>query len=876
MRAAMALNPGTKLGPYEIQSLLGAGGMGEVYRARDTRLQRDVAIKILPSSLAQDQDRLRRFEQEAKAVAALNHPNLLTVFDVGTAPMAGQADATGAAAAPAASPFIVSELLEGSSLRERLTSGALRERKALDYAIQIAHGLAAAHERGIVHRDLKPDNLFVTNDGRVKILDFGLAKLTETISADADATLQLATQAGVVLGTVGYMSPEQVRGKPADARSDIFSFGVVLYEMLAGRRAFHGETAADLMSAILNHEPPELTSTNQEISPALDHIVHHCLEKNPLQRFQSAGDLAFQLAEMSGVRSSAATRAIAGAPAEIVSRPWVLASLGAIVLASLIAATWFLARSTAHPEPPKFVQLSYQQGYVDSARFLPDGQSIICASRWGSDADFSLSTGRLDSQGLRPLGVLASSIASVSPGGELLVLQNMQSVGPGYVRAGTLARLPLGGGAPRPVLDSVQYADWAPDGKDFAVVRFVPERHVYLLEYPTGNVLYETSGWISNPRFSRDGKMIAFLDHPIFGDDLGVVAVTDLQGHRKQLSGSFGSTQGLAWSPHGDEIWFSAIKTGVFRSLFATTLSGHERPLLSAPGNVDIQDALPDGRVLVADLSIRLILMVSTPDHPQPRDFTWMDWAEGMRFSQDGKQILFGDEHSGDSYGTFLRNLDGSPAVRLGDGDPLDLSADGKWAISRLPVAPNQILLLPVGAGETRQLTHSKVSHVTARWLPDGRIFSVGNEPGHPERTYLVDRNGNETSLTPEGVLAVAATGDGKRLLVRNSDFSQYQLFPLDGSPPQPLSLLQKDDRPLDFTLDDAALLVRHPGTQGAVEIWRVELASAKRTLLRSIPFPEVVSISGGMTVTVSRDGKNYAYRYSRRISTEYVLEGLR
>jgi len=868
----MALTTGTKLGPYEIQSLLGAGGMGEVYRARDTRLQRDVAVKVLPSSLAHDQDRLRRFEQEARAVAALNHPNLLTVFDVGTAPLAQET--SGAGAAP--SPYIVSELLEGSTLREQLATGALRERKALDYAIQIARGLAAAHERGIVHRDLKPENLFVTNDGRVKILDFGLAKLTEVSSLDNDATMQSVTQAGVVLGTIGYMSPEQVRGKSADARSDIFSFGVVLYEMLSGQRAFRGDSAADLMSAILNQEPPELSTTNHDISPALDRIVHHCMEKAPQQRFQSAGDIAFQLGEMSGLRSSTAARTIAGTTADKLSQPWIIASAGAALGILLIAASWFLARSTVRSEPPSFTQLSFQQGYVDSARFLPDGKSIVCASRWGSDAALGLFTGRLDSQGLRSLGVLADAIASVSPAGELLVIQNSKSVGEGYVSAGTLARLPLGGGAPRPILDSVQYADWAPDGKDFAVVRFVPERRVYRLEYPVGNVLYETTGWVSDPRFSRDGKRIAFLDHPIFGDDQGTVAITDLQGHRKQLSGSFSSAQGLAWSPGGDEIWFSAVKDGVFRSIFATTLGGRVRHLLSSPGSIDIQDALPDGRVLVADVSDRRILMVSTPDHPQARDFSWMDWAFGMRFSADGKQILFGDQHSGAMYGTFLRNLDGSPAVRLGDGNPEDLSADGKWALSILPTAPLQYLLLPIGAGEPRQLTHSNINHSAARWLPDGRIFAVGNEPGHPLRTYLIDLNGKETPLTPEGVIARAVAADGKRLLTSAADFSQFQLLPLDGGQPQPLPQLQKDDRPLDFTLDGAALLVRRRATQGAAEIWRVELTGSKRTLLHTIPLPEVPSITSGIGVTVSRDGKSYAYEYSRRMSTEYVVEGLR
>jgi eukaryotic-like serine/threonine-protein kinase len=245
------------------------------------------------------------------------------------------------------------------------------------------------------------------------------------------------------------------------------------------------------------------------------------------------------------------------------------------------------------------------------------------------------------------------------------------------------------------VLDSVLYADWTPDGKDFAVVRFVPEHHVYRLEYPAGNVFYETSGWVSDPRFSRDGKMIAFLDHPIFGDDNGMVGVTNLRGNRKQLSEPFSSAQGLAWSPRGDEIWFSAVKSDVFRVLYVATLSGKVRTLLSAPGNVDLQDVVPDGRVLIADRSDRRILMVSTEDHPEPRDFTWMDWAYGQRFSGDGKQLLFGDQHNGDLYGWFLSNLDGSPAVRLGDGNPSDLSADGKFAVTVLPQRAQSVLLLP-------------------------------------------------------------------------------------------------------------------------------------------------------------------------------------
>jgi WD40 repeat protein len=878
----MSLAPGTKLGPYEIQSLLGAGGMGEVYRARDTRLQRDVAIKILPNSLATDRDRLRRLEQEARAVAALNHPNLLTVFDVGATPLTeeatGASATSGAAVAAAASPYIVSELLEGATLRERLSAGPLRERKALDYAVQIARGLAAAHERGIVHRDLKPENLFVTNDGRVKILDFGLAKLTETAPADSDATLASlgsATQAGVVMGTIGYMSPEQVRGKPLDARSDIFSFGAVLYEMLAGRRAFQGDTAADLMSAILHHEPPEVSSTNHEISPTLDRIVHHCMEKDAQQRFQSAGDIAFQIGELSGLRSSTATRAITEAGATKKIQPWMLAAIGALALVLLLVATWFLARATARTTPPKFTQLTFQQGYVESARFLPNGQGFVCVSRWGSDTALGLYTGQIDSPGLRSLGVQADSLVSVSSGGELLVIQNFQAIGPGYARVGTLARLPLGGGAPRPVLDSVHYADWAPNGKDFAVVRFVPESHVYRLEYPVGKVLYETAGWISHPRFSRDGKRIAFLDHPVFGDDQGAVAIVDLQGHRKQLSSSYGSVQGVVWSPDGDEIWFNAIVAGVHRALFAVTLGGRERSLYSVPGDVDVQDALPDGRALLAQQSERRVLMVFTPEHPEGRDFTWMDWVYGARFSLDGKLILFGDEHAGPMYSTFLRNLDGSPAVRLGDGNPDELSPDGAWAASRLPVPPVQITLLPTGTGEPRQLTHSKITHTISRWLPDGRLVANGSEPGHTDRAYLIDTNGNETPITPDGIRLVAVSSDGKRMVTADAH-SQSQLFPIGGGEPQPLPQLQKDDRPFDFTLDDAALLVRVSRHDGGFEIWRVELAGGKRTLLHTVNVPGASAISNGLNVTASRDGKSYAYQYHPAISTEYLVEGLR
>ena len=360
----MALTSGTKLGPYEIQSPLGAGGMGEVYRTRDTRLDREVAIKVLPVGFARDPERLRRFQQEAQAAAALNHPNILAVHDFGE---------------HEGSPYMVTEFLEGETLRERLRPGTLPVRKATEYAEQVARGLAAAHEKGIVHRDLKPENIFVTRDGRVKILDFGLAKLTRpegTVQSDA-ATLAAQTEPGMVMGTVGYMSPEQVKGQNADHRSDLFSFGAILYEMLSGKRAFSGETSVETMSAILKQDPPELTETNRTAPPALERIVRHCLEKNPEERFQSARDVAFNLANLSEISGGNTALRALKAPRRL--RVWPIAA--GSLLAGLIAGALLWPRREPDASPV-FDRLTYQLGTVDSARFSPDGHTIVYSAAW--------------------------------------------------------------------------------------------------------------------------------------------------------------------------------------------------------------------------------------------------------------------------------------------------------------------------------------------------------------------------------------------------------------------------------------------------------------------------------------------------------------
>jgi serine/threonine protein kinase len=388
----MALIAGTKLGPYEILAPLGAGGMGEVYRAKDSRLDRIVAIKVLPQLFSADADRLRRFEQEARSVAALNHPNILAVHDLGTHDGA---------------PYMVCELLEGETLRERLQGGVLSSRKSIELAIQIAHGLAAAHDKGIVHRDLKPENIFLTRDGRVKILDFGLAKIASGASeANSGQTLTSAhvalTEAGQVLGTAGYMSPEQVRGIAVDHRSDIFAFGAIFFEMLSGKRAFSRDTSAETMTAILKEDPPELTELNRGISPALDRLTRHCLEKNPDQRFQSARDLAFDLDALS-LYSGSSAEAIAKPTALQRMRRFYLPLTALIIILAAALGYMFGHKGTSSSEIT-YHQLTFRKVTVLSARFAPDNRTVIYSAAWGG-SDPELFSTRQDSIESRPVGL---------------------------------------------------------------------------------------------------------------------------------------------------------------------------------------------------------------------------------------------------------------------------------------------------------------------------------------------------------------------------------------------------------------------------------------------------------------------------------------
>jgi len=422
----MALTSGSKLGPYEIQSPLGAGGMGEVYRAKDTRLGRDVALKILPPSFARETDRLRRFEQEARAVAALNHPNILAIHDIGQ---------------HEGSPFLVSELLEGESLAATLDRGALPQRKTIEYGVQIAQGLAAAHEKGIVHRDLKPENIFVTKDGRIKILDFGLAKLAQKAGSGSDE-VTLATErtaAGVVMGTASYMAPEQVRGEAADPRTDIFAFGAVLYEMLSGVRAFRRDTPAETMTAVLKDDPPELSDPVRLVSPALERIVRRCLEKHPEQRFQSARDLSFALSALSGTETSGIGRAAAApvTPRRTTILLWLSAALA---LAAVAAGTWWVAR---RPQPATRMQFALavpDEMSISHMALSRDGSMLVFVAPEESSALPMLFVQRVGSASVTPLpGTQGASYPFWSPDDAYV----------GFFANGKLQKMAISGGTPQ-------------------------------------------------------------------------------------------------------------------------------------------------------------------------------------------------------------------------------------------------------------------------------------------------------------------------------------------------------------------------------------------------------------------------------------------
>jgi Tol biopolymer transport system component len=867
------LAAGTQLGPYEILALIGAGGMGEVYRARDTRLGREVAVKILPGEFASDAARLRRFELEARAASALNHPNILTIFDIG---------------ADAQPPFVVSELLEGETLRERLGGGPLPLRKALDYGLQVAHGLAAAHDKGIVHRDLKPENIFITKDGRAKILDFGLAKVItpQPISGapagqsdsktEAPTLTRAETGPGVVLGTISYLSPEQLRGKQIDHRADIFAFGSILFEMLTGQRAFKRESDVETMHAILKEDPLESSGAGRRLPAPLERVVRHCLEKNPEERFRSAHDLAFDLSMLTGLSGLTATSMVLGLRARRLSRP-IWKWLGAAVVVGILAlASYVIGSRMGGGTLPSFHQLTFNRGAIFNARFARQSDTIVYSASWSGDPVDVFSM-RAETPESRPVGLPNTNLLSISSLGEMALQLNSRHIFH-LVRRGTLARMPLAGGAPREVLEHVEAADWSPDGQSLAVVRWVDRRT--RLEYPIGNVLYETDGYITNARVSPKGDSIAFFDHRVHGDDRGAVAVIDLAGNKRALTAEWSSGEGVAWSSSGDEVWFTASKGGEAFALYGVTLEGKQRMIMRAPVGVVVNDISGDGRVLLTTQTQSTPMIGLAPGETKERDLSWLDWVRLGDLSPDGRTLLFvhAGQGSGANYATYLRKTDGSPAMRLGEGEGKALSPDGKWALAVL-YSPPQLTLLPTGAGQVRRLERHGIERYDgagACWLPDGkRVCFVGTALDQTVRYYVQDIDGGPPRpITPDGVKGRLVSPDGRLVVAEDSD-ERKVLYSIDGGEPRAIPGLAREDSVARWSSDPGWVYV-YRRNELPLKVFRLELATGRKQPLREVMPSDPAGITGTIRILLTPDAKGYVYAFARNLFQLHLVDGLK
>jgi eukaryotic-like serine/threonine-protein kinase len=849
---------GQLVGHYRILEKIGAGGMGEIFRAHDERLGRDVALKLIRPASGDNPDHLRRFEQEARAAAALNHPNIVAIYDVGF---------------EGTTPYIVSELLQGKNLRERLMEGTIPVRDAANYCLQIAHGLAAAHDRYIVHRDLKPENLFLTNDDHIKILDFGVAKLQAPIENDRSIqNLSTVTKSGAVIGTVAYMSPEQLRGKSVDHRSDLFSMGSILYEMLTGCRAFRGETEVDTMTAVLREEPPEINLEQAAIPSGYRDVIRHCLEKDPDNRFQSAKDLAFALQTLSGT-SSGTIPLPKKRQKTNVFLPWAIAGL--LTLATLLLALVALRPSAL---PPAYHRVTYESGTIYSARFGPDGQSIYYGAAWnGRPAQLFTTIG--NSLQAQPLNFSDATLLAISSTNNLALAMHGAHSGQLETFGGMLAVTPLAGSSPHEIMSDVRWADWDAAGK-LAVVHNVDGHS--RLEYPLGTVLYQSGGWISHIRFSPHGDRIAFMDHPALWDNRGSVCVTDLSGHVQTLSGPWESEHGVAWRPDGKEIWFSGVDQGNSLNLMAVDLKGKLRMLLTSPEGITLQDVASDGRVLITVNTKRLEMAFTSQGTHDETNLSWHDWNVAKDISHDNQSVLFEDSSAayGGNYAVALRKLDGSLPILLGEGSAGGLSPDGKWAISVSTGSPQHVTLLPIGPGQPRSVDVGGLQHIHngwARFLADGEKIAInGNEASHGVRCYALSLAGGKAiPITPEGISCGPSSPDS-RYIASDGPNSTIALYPVEAGSPK-ITIIPSTGKvfnPVRWSSDGSVIYGSHVG-EFPPRIYKLQVATGQETMVQEL---HPAAPAGVVTINpfvVSQDGTHFAYSYSQILSVLYVISGL-
>ena len=767
----MALAPGTRLDAYEVLGLLGAGGMGEVYRARDSVLKREVAIKVLPAYFSQDPDRLRRFEQEAQAAAALNHPNILAIHQFGTFEGA---------------PYLVSELLDGVTLRQLMERGPVPVRKTIEYGIQIAHGLAAAHERNIVHRDLKPENLFVVKDGRVKILDFGLAKLIQPqfVGDSDETTIANETEPGKVMGTVGYMSPEQIRGNAVDHRADVFAFGAILYEMLTGKRAFQRRTPAESMTAILNDEPPALSQSAQNIPPGLQRLIHRCLEKSPEQRFQSASDLAFALGALSepGFSSSAPIDAISPR-----SKKSVLAwSFGGLSVAALALGAYFVMSGRSSSAPVRiaeYTQLTHDghAGFVDGT----DGSRLFLER--GLQAPIGqVSIGGGDIVPLA-INVTAPWLDDVSPDGSTLLVESYEQ---GHTPTRPLYSVPVLGGSRR-FLTNVDGAAYTADGNN--VIYGLPDGNTYTMR-SDGSVPHIFAS-MEFPNFggtwSPDGTTMRFIKNR----QIWEMSSNFTNAH--QLLPGWRTEYGQccpSWSPDGrffffvsgphSQLWVRDERKGLFRRT-------PSQPFQLTSGPIEWGNAVPakDGKTIFASGSSRrgeLVRLESKSSQPQL--FLGGISAEKVSFSKDGRSVAYVSYPDGT---LWKANPDGSGPTQLTNpplmADSVAWSPDGTQIVftGRMQARTEAYIVPSRGGVAQRLLPEDKEQEARPSWSPDGSKIIFDTQPYLSPKSNLriVDVASRQVTTLPgsDRMLLPAWSPDGRFIVAESLDESKLYLFDVKG-----------------------------------------------------------------------------------------------
>jgi Tol biopolymer transport system component len=750
----MTLTAGTKLGPYEIVAPLGAGGMGEVYRARDTKLGRDVAVKVLPERLSQDADALARFEREARAVAALSHPNILAIFDL---------------ALEEGRSYAVTELLDGETLRERLSEGALPTRKAVGYALQVVRGLAAAHEKGIVHRDLKPENVFVTRDGRVKILDFGLAKLMETTEPGETRSPTLApTQPGVVMGTVGYMSPEQVRARPVDHRTDIFSFGAILYEMLSGERAFRGDSQAETMTAIVREEPPELTELAKNVPAGLDRVVRRCLEKNPEERFHSAHDLGIALETFAEATSGSAAALMA--PKALRPRlPLAFGLIAALAALALLAAVGYLSgyRLTRRPAAaprPTFEQLTFQAGVEEAPNLSPDGKTFLFVSEEAGNADIYVQrVGGRNATNLTKDSPDADLQPAFSPDGSRIAFRSEREGGGIFLMGAT-------GESVRRLSDVGFDPAWSPDGKTIAVAaegvkdplaRSAVSK-LWLLNAETGEKRLVTEGDAVQPSWSPGGRRIAYWGLPTGSGqrDLWTVAAGGAE-KPVRITNDDAVDWNPFWSPDGKLLYFASDRDGTM-GLFRIAIDEETGKATGEPEPI------------------------GTPSL----------WSGYFSASRDGRQIAY--QSRAESSTIEWSAFDRVAGKMVGEPEPilrgsllvrnLDVSPDGRWIAFATRGRQEDIFLMRSDGSGIKQLTNDAFKDRAPVWSPDGKQIAFYSNRVFRYEIWSVRPDGSGlTQLTRghgEGIAYPTWSPDGSTVAFWDNETTYlYPLAAAAGAP---------------------------------------------------------------------------------------------